>query len=298
MDWQQIQAFYSLVELGSMTRAAEAVYRTQSALSQQIARLESDMGCRLLNRIGKKGFVLTPAGEEFYRFAEQVLRQQKNMMRRIGEMQKNNIGSLTVSSTHVGLWLLQKKVMQYRALFPNVVIKLQERSPQGSVDLLKKGEVDFAIVHGDSSYPGLDPSRLVQGHYMLAVPREHPLLKKGTAELEDLATYPLNVSLANNRFAGRDLLDHTMQKNGMTYTIANESSNIFLNLRYTQLGFGLTFALFYDAEGIYDFSGLGLIDLGNIFPAETITLLSRRDNSDDGYKKAFADLLLEQGQGD
>ena len=54
MEWQQIIGFYYVAKLGSFTKAAGATFRTQSALSQQIKNLEQELGCRLLERIGRR----------------------------------------------------------------------------------------------------------------------------------------------------------------------------------------------------------------------------------------------------
>jgi len=66
MEWQQIIGFYHVAKFGSFTRAAEATFRTQSALSQQIKALEEELECQLLERIGKKKIQLTPAGERLF----------------------------------------------------------------------------------------------------------------------------------------------------------------------------------------------------------------------------------------
>ena len=73
MEWQQMLGFYHVARLGSFTKAGEATFRTQSALSQQIKALEEELGCRLLERIGKRKLRLTSPGERFFRFAQENL---------------------------------------------------------------------------------------------------------------------------------------------------------------------------------------------------------------------------------
>ena len=63
MEWQQLLGFYQVAKLGSFTKAAEATFRTQSALSQQVKALEDELGGRLLERLGKRRLKLTAAGE-------------------------------------------------------------------------------------------------------------------------------------------------------------------------------------------------------------------------------------------
>ena len=72
MEWQRIIGFYHVTKLGSFTKAAEATFRTQSAISQQIKNLEEELGCQLLERIGKKKVRLTSAGEKFFIFSESI----------------------------------------------------------------------------------------------------------------------------------------------------------------------------------------------------------------------------------
>ena len=66
MEWQQIIGFNYVAKLGSFTKAANATFRTQSAISQQIKNLEEELGCQLLERIGKRNLRLTSAGERFF----------------------------------------------------------------------------------------------------------------------------------------------------------------------------------------------------------------------------------------
>ena len=73
MEWQQIIGFYHVAKLGSFTKAADATFRTQSALSQQVRNLERELDCRLLERIGKRKLRLTAAGERVFEFSETML---------------------------------------------------------------------------------------------------------------------------------------------------------------------------------------------------------------------------------
>jgi Bacterial regulatory helix-turn-helix protein, lysR family len=66
MEWQQIMGFYHVAKLKSFTRAAEATFRTQSALAQQIKALEEEFDCQLFERIGKRKVILTSVGERFF----------------------------------------------------------------------------------------------------------------------------------------------------------------------------------------------------------------------------------------
>src|SRR5574341_739120 len=92
MEWQQINGFYHVAKLGSFTRAAEATYRTQSALTQQIKSLEQELECQLLERIGKRKIVLTPVGERFFRFSESLLQEYATLIGDIGRSEERRVG--------------------------------------------------------------------------------------------------------------------------------------------------------------------------------------------------------------
>ena len=73
MEWQQLLGFYQVAKLGSFTKAAEATFRTQSALSQQVKALEDEFSTRLFDRMGRN-ILPTQAGETLYRYAREIVR--------------------------------------------------------------------------------------------------------------------------------------------------------------------------------------------------------------------------------
>src|SRR3546814_18076413 len=83
MELPQIRNLVKIVDLGSLSRAAEAVHIAQSALSLHIANLEDELGCQLLSRCSR-GVVPTDEGMQFYHSARRVLKQRENMTH-IGE---------------------------------------------------------------------------------------------------------------------------------------------------------------------------------------------------------------------
>ena len=87
MEWQQIIGFYQVAKLGSFTKAGDATFRTQSALSQQVKALEKELDCQLFERIGKRKLRLTSAGERFFEFAEAILESYDCLREDLSELQ-------------------------------------------------------------------------------------------------------------------------------------------------------------------------------------------------------------------
>ena len=82
---RQIHYFSAIVECRSFTKAAERCYISQSAISQQMKALESELGVRLLRR-GNHQFSLTPAGEYFYRRSQAILKEAEALYRETGRI--------------------------------------------------------------------------------------------------------------------------------------------------------------------------------------------------------------------
>src|SRR5271169_6709163 len=128
MEWQQIIGFYHVAKLKSFTRAAEATFRTQSALTQQIKALEKEFDCQLFERIGKRKVILTSLGERFYIFVESLLFNYNQLREDISEHKGLKKGRLRIAAPFTTLYhLLPKVVRKYSRQFPGVELSLFDR---------------------------------------------------------------------------------------------------------------------------------------------------------------------------
>ena len=106
MEWQQVIGFYQIAKLGSFTKAAEATFRTQPALSQQIKALEEELDCHLFERIGKRKLRLTSAGERFLTFAESILENYDSLREDLNELKGSQKGRLKIAAPFTTLYHL------------------------------------------------------------------------------------------------------------------------------------------------------------------------------------------------
>ena len=139
MEWQQIIGFYHVAKLGSFTKAAGATFRTQSALSQQIKNLEEELGCRLLERIGRRKLRLTSAGQRFFKFSETSLERYESLTEELNELKGLQKGLLRMAAPFTTLYhLVPFALKNYITQFPNVELTILDRSQQHILDLIKK----------------------------------------------------------------------------------------------------------------------------------------------------------------
>jgi DNA-binding transcriptional LysR family regulator len=118
MDTQSLQAFLSVADTGSFSRAAEQLHLTQPAVSKRIATLEGMINARLFDRIGRR-VTLTEAGRLLLPRARQILVMVDDSRRALGNLSGGVAGSLTLATSHhIGLHRLPPLLKQYTQRHP------------------------------------------------------------------------------------------------------------------------------------------------------------------------------------
>jgi DNA-binding transcriptional LysR family regulator len=151
VDSRQLSAFSALARCGSFTVAARELFLTQSAVSHAIKALEDDLGCRLVDRIGKR-IRLTPSGEQFLRHTENILREMQAARVELDALSKWGHSRLRVgASTTACQHLLPTVLREFRESFPKCIIKIEPGDHGRQLELLRAGHVDLAFLLEPSS---------------------------------------------------------------------------------------------------------------------------------------------------
>jgi DNA-binding transcriptional LysR family regulator len=293
MEWQQIIGFYHVVKLQSFTEAAEATFRTQSALSQQIKALEKEFDCQLFERAGKRNLRLTPEGERFLSFAELALRGSEDLKENLEAIKGNKRGRLKIAAPFTTLYhLFPEVVRQYARQFPEVELTLLDRPQQMVIDLVRSGDIDFGFTLENVIPKSLPAVRWKQVETVVIAPTGHPLCALRRVSLEQLAKYPLILPPKHLHHAGRMLLEKEFQKNGLEYRIVMESSNIELSSVYVESGLGVSCGTIVRNLPHLKKRKLEFLSLSHIFEPGHIALVMRQDKATAPHKQAFVRLLL------
>jgi LysR family transcriptional regulator, low CO2-responsive transcriptional regulator len=145
LDSRQLQAFVILARTGSFTQTARELFLTQSAVSHSMKALETDVGCRLLDRMGRK-VMLTQAGEHLLHHAERVLLEMNAARSGIERLGKWGVGRLrlgapaTLCST-----LLPTVLREFKESFPQSLISIEPGDSLDSIPLLEDNRADLAL---------------------------------------------------------------------------------------------------------------------------------------------------------
>lgn len=145
LDSRQLRAFTTLARTGSFTLAAKELFLSQSAVSHSMKALESDIGCRLFDRVGKK-VLLTQAGEQLLEHANKILEEMSEARESIKQLGKWGRSRLRIgASTTFCTYLLPGVLREFRESFPQCMITIEPGDTPELLELLASNRIDLAI---------------------------------------------------------------------------------------------------------------------------------------------------------
>lgn len=190
----RLRVLVEVARQGSFSAAADALSYTQSAVSQQIATLEAEMGMTMLERHAR-GVRLTNAGVVLVEHAKGIIARLETAETELSEIAGLRAGRLHMASfPTAGATLMPLAIATFRAAHPGVELTLAEGEPEEIVPRLESSELDLALLFefgGEESGSRIGGERLqrvdlLEDPMYLALPRAHPLVRKTALSLADL----------------------------------------------------------------------------------------------------------------
>jgi DNA-binding transcriptional LysR family regulator len=239
VDLVRLRTFQALCETLHFRRAAERLGITQSAVSQQIAALEKDLGATLFERMGRRVY-LTAAGEVLAREAVKVLSSVSRAREAVGTVSKGDAGRLRVgASTTPGIYLLPEVLGRFRADYPHVELEFRIENSTRIGALAVANEFDLGVCGFPPTHEELFATELGQDR-VIAVAAPALPGKKRRARPADLSSWPL---VARERgSATRTAVDRALASLGIELTPAFELPSPEAILRAAEAGLGYAFA--------------------------------------------------------
>src|SRR5215472_15401248 len=156
LDSRQVRMFCVLARTGSFTQAARELHLTQSGVSHSMKALERDVGCRLLDRLGKK-IVLTQAGEQLLHHATKILQEMENARESLAHLGKWGRGRLRLGATITACQHMIPSVMrEFKESFPDHVITIEPGDTPILIAALLRQRVDLALSLEPNNEPQLE----------------------------------------------------------------------------------------------------------------------------------------------
>src|SRR5512134_702063 len=210
---RRLQVFHAVAKHLSFTKAAEALFMTQPAVTFQIRQLEEHFNTRLFDRAHGR-IALTPAGQLALDYAERILSLSSELDTRLKEMSGQVAGPLLIgASTTIAEFLLPQVLGEFKARYPAVVPRLFVANSEAVQGRIAERSLDLGFIEGDSHQPSLITDVCCDDELQVVCAPAHPL-----AKLKSVAPKALMEHAYVSREPGsgtREVIDNYLQKAGV-----------------------------------------------------------------------------------
>jgi len=190
MEIHQLRYFCAVVDTGSFSRGAEQSHVSQPSLSQQIRKLEDELGARLFDRLGRS-VRLTELGKTFLPRARTVLRELEAARDDVAEHKDSVGGSLRLGVIPtVAPYLLPAQLTAFARRYPQAHISVVEEITPVLLERLRAGHIDIAILALPIRGHEFESAPFLTERLFAAIPKHHRLAKRSSVFLKDLRSEP------------------------------------------------------------------------------------------------------------
>ena len=273
MEFHQLTAFQTVARTGNLTRAAEALHLSQSALSTQIKNLEEELGVALFARQAK-GMRLTRAGETLLPHAETVLEKTAELGRTAMGLREEVAGKLNIGlNTDPTFLRLNQVIRAFTTALPQVTLTFCISQTLSTEAMLKRGEMDMGFAFGTSFSPEVSALQLASTPVSVVVPR-HLAGDPATLNWPAIAAMPWIWTTCQCPF--HLLCQERMDEAGVEPNTVTEAVDENIVKELAMGGMGVTLLRRSEAEDVVR-QGAGVIwEPGEIQVPLCLTWLSRR----------------------
>ncbi|KRG71925.1 LysR family transcriptional regulator [Pseudoxanthomonas dokdonensis] len=284
-----LRAFCQTVRLGSVSRAADALFVTQPAITVQLQALERDLGVALFVRSGRR---LSPSreGELLYEMAQPLVEGidalESQFRDKLGGMDAGELNIAANSSTI--LYLLPRIVENFRQAHPEVRLTLHNAITADGTDLLRSDSVDLAVGSMMEVPPDLSYAPVYRFEPLLIAPTGHALIRQRELSLHDISGHGL--ILPPRRQITYRLVDLVFHQHRVPYTVALEVGGWEVIKQYVAMGMGISIVpSICLTEG--DRSRLATRPLSQWFPSRSYGVVVRKGKVLSPQARAFVELI-------
>ena len=238
MNIDVLRTFCNLVDTGSFSKAAELNYISQSAVSQQLAKLERELSVQLISRGG--GLVApTESGKTFYNGAREIIRRYEQLIGEVRSVEDSVRGVLRVGTIYsVGFYLLDSFVRKFLKRYPEVDLHMEYTQGSRIYAAVISGEMDLGVVACPEKHRSIEMIPLADEELVVAFSPKHRLAGKRTVTPVDLVGEKF-VAFTQD-IPTRRHIDKCLKKAGVKVDIAVEFDNIELLKRAISVEAGLS----------------------------------------------------------
>jgi DNA-binding transcriptional LysR family regulator len=238
MDISQLEVFLAVAREGGFSRAADKLYRTQSAVSQAIRKLETEIGEPLFDRSSRDG-LLTDAGRVLQEYAEQLLNVRENAREALAELRELQKGKLVIGANEFTALYLLRVLAEFGRLHPAIRIMVQRSlGSQIPGDVLRHN-CEFGVLTYDPEDPELSSIVVYSDELILVVPPQHPLARESKVSIRQLGAESFVAHIVSSPY--REKVIQAFKKYKTPLHMGVELPTLQAIKRFVAMGSGVAF---------------------------------------------------------
>ncbi len=295
MDLRRLEIFVKVAELGSFSRAAEALRLTQPTVSEHLRSLEDELGVQLLDRLGR-GATPTRAGQLLLGYARRLLGLAREARQAVDHFQGRMAGELAVGgSTIPGEYVLPALIGRFRGKYPEVRISLAIGSSRQVEEWVYEGRVELGVVGARPAARGLQGRELMADDLVMVIPAGHPWEGRPSVSLEEARHEPL---IVRERGSGsREALEQALGEVGLdlaTFRVVAEMASTQAVKQGVRAGVGVSLVSRRAVEDECRARLLACVRVEGLRVARAFWLVTHRDRSRSPLAEAFLAFVESQ----
>jgi len=293
INFELYRFFCEVAKLGNVTKAAEKLFVSQSAVSQAIMQLEDRLGCKLFNR-NTRGVQLTTEGEVLYSYAVNAITLIENAQEKLSKMKSLRGGEIKIgaSDTACSLFLLPF-LDKFNSAYPEIHISVINRTTCELIKLLKNGTVDISFVNLPvEADAALEISPVMQIQDCFVAGAKYAYLADSVIRLKDLRKYPiLMLEKSSNT---RRHMDTFLQSCEVEIEPSIELESLALVAEFAKIGLGIAATIKEDVQKMIDSRELYELRFLEKLPTRNIGLAQMKNVSLSVASEAFKNCVLSE----
>jgi len=238
MELSQLEVFLAVAREHRFSRAAEKLYRTQSAVSQTIRKLETELGESLFDRSSREG-VLTDAGQVLYEYAERLLNLRQDARESLTELRELQKGKLVIAANEFTALYLLPVLAEFRRLHPMIKITVQRALGSRIPDDVLQHSAELGVLSYKPEEPRLHSVVTYLDELVLVVPPKHPLATAREVSIRQLGAESFVAHIVSSPY--REKVLQTFQKYKTPLHMGLELPTLQAIKQFVAMGNGVAF---------------------------------------------------------
>lgn len=229
MEIRQLKYFLKVAETLNFSEASRALFITQSTLSQQINKLEQELGLQLFERNSHE-VTLTDAGQHLRNYAQRAVNSVDECRQHLEDLKNLLTGELNIGVTFSFNFIAHESIMAFLKKFPHVKLNVVYKPMEELLQLLRDRELDLVLAFKPSKTDDRIESKVLFTTNLAVIANEHhPLMRRKVVTLDDIKPYSL--ALPMRGLQARNALERLLVAHGLSLEASVEINNVNQLLR-------------------------------------------------------------------